>query len=315
MLASGGLDQAVRLWDSTSLEPLRVLHGHAATVRAVAFSPDGRLLASGDGAEHVKRGELRIWETGSGKELHRFPGHPHWVFAVAFSADGKQLASVSIDGTVKVWDLVRGQELHAGALSFKQKNGKKAREKLVVAFSPDKRSSLQDDLPEGMASWLLAYSAADNRVRLWDLSANGEAGVLSGSGDDNASALTFSPDGRRLVSASKGTIKLWDMVTRQELYSIPGGDNGVHSLAFSPDGWRLIGARYRLLMWDARPVTPEAAVEREALGLLDGLFTRSRPREEILQHLRTHPAISEPVRQRALELAPHFREDDKKLQQ
>ena len=81
----------------------------------------------------------------------------------------------------------------------------------------------------------------------------------------------------------------------------------VRSLAFSPDGWRLAAAGQRLVMWDARPLTEEMQVEREALGLLDWLFSRPLPRQEVLQRLRNHPAISERVRQRALELAPAWR--------
>jgi WD40 repeat protein len=328
-VATGGGDQVVRLWDTESLEPLRVFRGHSATVQAVAFSPDGRLLASGDvgtGARlggDARGGEVRIWNAADGPELYCLRGHPAGVLAVAFSADGQQLASVSVEGTVKVWDLGRGQELHSGEISYKHVKSKNAEQNLVVAFGPDRRSLPSHDPSEGTASWLLAYSGADNRLRLWDLSANREDGVLSGHGDNRATALTFSPDGRRLVSASRpfsgsrlvtasqGAIKFWDMVTRQELYAFPH-DVQIPDLAFSADGQRLV-ATGRLTMWDARPLTPEVAVEREALGLLDWLFSRPLPRREVLERLRTHPAISEPVRLRALEAAAHFREEDNPL--
>ena len=156
------------------------------------------------------------------------------------------------------------------------------------------------------------FFAGSSSIRLWDLSANGEAGVLTGHGDSKATALTFSPDGRRLVSAGGtqgpppfrqptpggGTIKLWDMVTRQELYAFAHADV-VRSLAFTPDGGRLVAAGQRLVMWDARPMTEELQAEREALGLLDWLYSRPLPRQEVLHRLRSHPAISERVRERA----------------
>jgi WD40 repeat protein/serine/threonine protein kinase len=310
-VASGGVDRVVRLWDAKSLEPLRVFRGHTATVQVVAFSPDGRLLASGDSEPDPARGgEVRVWDMAGGQELHRLRGHPRGLLAMAFSADAQQLASVSVEGTVKVWDLARGRELHSGKVPFKPAEPNKAEAKLVVAFSPDRRRSPPQDPPEGTIPWLLASGGADNRLRLWDLSANREVGVLTGHGDTRATALTFSPDGRRLVSASQGTIKFWDMVTRQELYAFPHDNVKIVDLAFSVDGRRLVAAGQRLVMWDAQPLTPEEAVEREALGLLDWLFSRPLPRQEVLERLRTHPAISEQVRRRALEVAAHFREED-----
>jgi WD40 repeat protein/serine/threonine protein kinase len=310
-VVSGGADRVVRLWDAESLEPPRVFRGHSATVQVVAFSPDGRLLASGDGEPDPRRGgEVRVWDVAGGQQLHHFQGHPGGLLAVAFSADVQQLVSVSVDGTLKVWDLARDRELHSGMVPFKPAEPNKLEAKLVVAFSPDRRLSPPQDLPEGTIPWLLASGGADNRLRLWDLSANREVGVLTGHGDTRATALTFSPDGRRLVSASQGAIKFWDLVTRQELYSFPHDNFKITGLAFSRDGSRLVAAGHRLMMWDAQPLTPAEAVEREALGLLDWLFSRPLPRQEVLERLRTHPAISEQVRRRALEAAAHFREED-----
>jgi WD40 repeat protein/serine/threonine protein kinase len=321
-VASGGADRIVRLWDAEMLEPLQVFRGHTAPVLVVAFSPDGRLLASGDSGGQARRvgdfpsGEVRVWDAAGGQELHRFLGPPtRGMLAMAFSADGRQLAVVGGEGTVKVWDLERGQELHTGKGPFNLKPEEwiKAELRLVAAFSPDRRRSPSQDLPEG--TWLLACAGADNRIHLWDLSANREVGVLTGHGDTKATALTFSPDGRRLVSASsrvkdsQGTIRFWDMVTRQELYAFPHDNWKINGLAFSPDGRRLAAAGDRLLMWDSGPLTPEeAAVEREALGLLDWLFSRPLPRQEVLQRLRSHPAVTEAVRERALRLAERYRE-------
>src|SRR5205085_9097091 len=100
-LAVGGAnDPTVWLWDLTTGRARRALPGPPPGVRALAFSPDGRLLA-GAGWD----GSLRLWELGARRELRRLTGHRLGVPAVAFTPDGRRLVSAGADGTALVWDL------------------------------------------------------------------------------------------------------------------------------------------------------------------------------------------------------------------
>jgi hypothetical protein len=108
-LASGSLDQTVRLWETATGKPIRTLRGHERSVTALAFSPDGRFLASGSGATSYPRNargshKIRVWDVLMGREVFHFQGHDSNVASLAFAPDGSRLASGLRNSSVLIWD-------------------------------------------------------------------------------------------------------------------------------------------------------------------------------------------------------------------
>ncbi|KST65209.1 hypothetical protein BC008_20510 [Mastigocoleus testarum BC008] len=195
------------------------------TVLSVAFSPDGKVFATGD-SDCV----VNLWETASGKEILTCKGHTNCVDSVAFSPNGTILASGSSDQTVRLWDISSGKCLYTlqGHTGWVRS----------VAFSPD-----------GMT---LVSSSSDQTVRLWDISSSQCLQIFSGH-TGWVRSVAFSPDGMTLASGSSDqTVRLWDISSGKCLYTLQGHTGWVRSVAFSPDGTILVSASgdKTLRLWD-----------------------------------------------------------------
>lgn len=201
---------------------------------SVCFSPDGRLLVTGDAV-----GNATVWDIASRRALFTFK-HTDGLVHVAFSPNGKVLATGSDDGNIKLWNVDRGVEwatLKGPAGSI-----------YAVAFSRDGR--------------LLASGGSDTTVKIWDIATLQELVTLKGH-TKPVTSVAFSPDGKLLASCSyDATIIFWDTAGRKQLATLKGHTGMVDSIAFSPDG-RLLASGSA----DAKAKLWDVAMRRELVTL------------------------------------------------
>jgi RNA polymerase sigma factor (sigma-70 family) len=261
--------KALRLLDARTGEELRRLDESPAWIKSLAFTPDGKMLASagaggqvvlwdietGAAVRRLSRKEglaqavafspdgktlavgylgatIQLWDIVTGKNISPFEGHENDPVFVAFMGDGKQLVSGAWDGTVRVWETATGAEVRR-------------------LSTPGTSAFSQSLSPDGRT----LAAATDRGIQVYDLSTGKEAGQFQGRPHATL-AIAYAPDGKMLASAgrSDGFIRLWDLATGKGLPP-PGTrhTNGPLSLAFAPNGSILAsGGEYdhTICLWD-----------------------------------------------------------------
>lgn len=201
---------------TATLRPGSVIYtykGHSDQVLAVAWSPDGRRVASGS-----RDMTAQVWDTFTGQHAIIYRGHSNTVASLAWSPDGKRVASASWDKTVQVWDASNGEHgftYHGHTASVTS-----------VSWSPDGK--------------YIASGSSDKTMQVWDAS----TGTLLYSYRGHAAEVTtvlWSPDGKRIASGSSDkSVQICDASSGSHLYTYRGHTDGITAVSWSPDSMYIV---------------------------------------------------------------------------
>ena len=266
LASAGSFSGTVKLWDMTSGTMQHILKIPNGFVNYVAFSPDGRLVASGsdnrtdpDGKPHGTTtiiSTIKIWDVATGKLRLTVTAHGDTILSTALSPDGKLVAAGALQvlnansdyATIKLWDVASGalrQTLTGHSLDAI----------LSVSFSPDGKLVASGNVnfhlfgPDGKA---VALTTGGSTIKIWDVASGTLRQTLAAHSDDEPS-IAFSPDGKLLASgiqfaffgpdlkprvarSDEMTVSLWDVATGALRQTLTGHAGPVFSVAFSPDG-------------------------------------------------------------------------------
>ncbi|MCI0747389.1 MAG: protein kinase [Verrucomicrobia subdivision 3 bacterium] len=281
-LAIGGANGRLRLIDAATGEEKWIVAAHKDRISALAFSPDGRLLASGAGYADYS---VKVWDATTGEARAGLEGHSAWITGLAFSPDGARLASSSADQTVRLWEMNSWQALKTFRGHLKEVH--------CLAFVPGGETLASADQDGIINLWRTApdarrtypvvvptrstkpcFSPDETRLFMVDrgevvtceLATFHESERLPQFGTNNSS-LALSPDGRLLAVVDReGGLKVWSVAAQQEVTNLAAHAKGVSNVEFAPDGRMLftVGLDRTVKHWRASDWSEAASWQWEA---------------------------------------------------
>ncbi|MEY2407825.1 MAG: hypothetical protein QOF48_495 [Verrucomicrobiota bacterium] len=214
---------------ATALMPYPI---YSFSIESMAFSPDGRTLATGDG-----NGNLRLWNVAKGELQSTVRDQNGWIFSIAWFADGRHFVTAGKDRLIRTHEALHPERVVT----------------TLAGHSNDVHSIAIT------ANGTTLVSAGDDRtVRIWDVANSQLLRTLTGH-EKQIPSIALSPDGARIASGSRdGTVRLWDAATGNEAGILRGHTGDVMSVKFSPDGKFLASGGYdqTIRLWDARTGMP-----------------------------------------------------------
>ncbi|MCG5469186.1 WD40 repeat domain-containing protein [Micromonospora sp. LAH09] len=221
-----GSDGAAHVWDLAERRRIAGLTGHVARITDVAFSPDGRLVATASW-DHT----VRVWDVRSAQTVATLDGHDSWVVGCRFTRDGRTVVTATADGTIAAYDVTSGARTVVARLE-------------VVLVGP---------MEINRTGRVLLVAAADHTVRAIQLRRGEQVGVLRGH-RDRITACALAPNGLLLATASRDrTVRVWDLATGVERDTLTGHQDWVTGLAWPAEGWiASVGWDGTLRRWSPR---------------------------------------------------------------